>query len=45
MSLCLCVVVCSGMKSLFAIDGRAVGIGQPCYVIAEAGVNHNCGGW
>ena len=30
------------MKSRFAIDGRAVGIGEPCYVIAEAGVNHNC---
>ncbi len=23
------------------IDGRAVGSGQPCFVIAEAGVNHN----
>jgi N,N'-diacetyllegionaminate synthase len=30
------------MKSTFEIAGRAVGIGQPCYVIAEAGVNHNC---
>jgi N,N'-diacetyllegionaminate synthase len=30
------------MKATFAIDGRAVGHGQPCYVIAEAGVNHNC---
>jgi sialic acid synthase SpsE len=30
------------MKPSFAIAGRAVGIGQPCYVIAEAGVNHNC---
>jgi sialic acid synthase SpsE len=30
------------MKSSFAIAGRAVGKGQPCYVIAEAGVNHNC---
>jgi N,N'-diacetyllegionaminate synthase len=30
------------MKSHFAIDGRPVGQGQPCYVIAEAGVNHNC---
>ena len=30
------------MKSAFEIDGRTVGIGQPCYVIAEAGVNHNC---
>ena len=25
----------------FAIDGRPVGRGAPCYVIAEAGVNHN----
>jgi sialic acid synthase SpsE len=30
------------MRSVFEIAGRAVGIGQPCYVIAEAGVNHNC---
>ena len=30
------------MKSAFAVAGRAVGIGRPCYVIAEAGVNHNC---
>jgi N,N'-diacetyllegionaminate synthase len=30
------------MKPAFAIAGRAVGLGQPCYVIAEAGVNHNC---
>jgi sialic acid synthase SpsE len=30
------------MKSQFEIAGRSVGIGQPCYVIAEAGVNHNC---
>ncbi|HVR72443.1 MAG TPA: N-acetylneuraminate synthase family protein [Vicinamibacteria bacterium] len=30
------------MKSAFAIAGRLVGRGQPCYVIAEAGVNHNC---
>ncbi len=30
------------MKSQFEIAGRLVGIGQPCYVIAEAGVNHNC---
>lgn len=25
----------------FTIAGRAVGSGQPCFVIAEAGVNHN----
>ena len=30
------------MRPSFSIAGRAVGIGQPCYVIAEAGVNHNC---
>jgi sialic acid synthase SpsE len=30
------------MKPGFSIAGRVVGIGQPCYVIAEAGVNHNC---
>ena len=30
------------MKSTFAIDGRPVGKDQPCYVVAEAGVNHNC---
>jgi N,N'-diacetyllegionaminate synthase len=30
------------MKSTFEIAGRTVGIGAPAYVIAEAGVNHNC---
>jgi len=30
------------MKSAFLINGRRVGKGEPCYVIAEAGVNHNC---
>ncbi len=30
------------MKSSFSIDGRRVGLGAPCYVVAEAGVNHNC---
>jgi len=30
------------VKSAFEIAGRRVGRGQPCYVIAEAGVNHNC---
>ena len=29
-------------RSTFEIAGRRVGIGEPCYVIAEAGVNHNC---
>ena len=26
----------------FSIAGRKVGIGEPAYVIAEAGVNHDC---
>lgn len=30
------------MKTHFEIGGRRVGPGEPCYVIAEAGVNHNC---
>jgi sialic acid synthase SpsE len=30
------------VKGTFEIAGRTVGIGQPAYVIAEAGVNHNC---
>jgi sialic acid synthase SpsE len=30
------------MQSEFTVAGRPVGIGRPCYVIAEAGVNHNC---
>jgi N,N'-diacetyllegionaminate synthase len=30
------------LKSVFEIAGRKVGKGEPCYVIAEAGVNHNC---
>jgi N,N'-diacetyllegionaminate synthase len=30
------------MKTEFSIAGRTVGKGHPCYVIAEAGVNHNC---
>ncbi len=30
------------MKSTVTIAGRLIGAGQPCYVIAEAGVNHNC---
>ncbi len=30
------------MKTTFQIASRTVGRGQPCYVIAEAGVNHNC---
>ncbi|MBN2370700.1 MAG: N-acetylneuraminate synthase family protein [Vicinamibacteria bacterium] len=29
------------MKKSFSIAGRIVGQGQSCYVIAEAGVNHN----
>src|SRR5260221_8726829 len=27
--------------SVIRIAGRAVGAGEPCFVIAEAGVNHN----
>jgi sialic acid synthase SpsE len=30
------------VKPSFEVAGRVVGKGQPCYVIAEAGVNHNC---
>jgi N,N'-diacetyllegionaminate synthase len=30
------------MKSAFRIFERWVGKGYPCYVVAEAGVNHNC---
>ncbi|MCU0241778.1 MAG: N-acetylneuraminate synthase family protein [Vicinamibacteria bacterium] len=30
------------MKSEFLIGETLVGQGHPCYVIAEAGVNHNC---
>ena len=30
------------MRSQFEIAGRRVGLGEPCYLIAEAGVNHNC---
>lgn len=29
------------MVDSFAVAGRAIGAGRPCYVIAEAGVNHN----
>lgn len=30
------------MKQRFEIGSRVVGTGEPAYVIAEAGVNHNC---
>ena len=30
------------MKSTFNIAGRKVGISEPAYLIAEAGVNHDC---
>ena len=30
------------LKSTFTIAGRKVGISEPAYVIAEAGVNHDC---
>src|SRR5262249_24818354 len=36
------VTATTTMKSQFEIAGRRVGRGEPCYVIAEAGVNHNC---
>jgi N-acetylneuraminate synthase len=29
------------MQKTFSIDGYSIGIGCPCFVIAEAGVNHN----
>lgn len=29
------------MRTEFSIGGRRVGVGDPCFVIAEAGVNHN----
>src|SRR6185437_14823690 len=29
------------MSNHFSIGGRAIGEGRPCFVIAEAGVNHN----
>ena len=29
------------MVSTFEIAGRKIGPGQPCFIIAEAGVNHN----
>jgi N,N'-diacetyllegionaminate synthase len=31
----------SGLAQSFAVDGRLIGGGAPCYVIAEAGSNHN----
>lgn len=30
------------MQRRFEVAGRRVGQGEPCYVVAEAGVNHNC---
>jgi sialic acid synthase SpsE len=30
-----------GVVTTVGIGGRQVGPGQPCFVIAEAGVNHN----
>src|SRR5579863_4163527 len=29
------------MRSAITIDSRRIGGGEPCFVIAEAGVNHN----
>jgi N-acetylneuraminate synthase len=34
-------MVATGMADTLDIAGRLVGPGRPCYVIAEAGVNHN----
>jgi len=31
----------SGQMSTIKIEGRLIGAGQPCYLIAEGGVNHN----
>ena len=31
----------SSLQNEFFIDGRGIGIGHPCFVIAEVGVNHN----
>jgi len=28
-------------KSKFEIDGKIIGYGEPCYIIAEIGINHN----
>lgn len=29
------------MKQVFSITGRKIGVGNPCFIIAEIGVNHN----
>ena len=29
------------MKNKFEIDGKIIGYGEPCYIIAEIGINHN----
>ena len=29
------------MKNKFEINGRNIGFGEPCYIIAEIGINHN----
>lgn len=31
----------SGLSRQIAVDGRAIGDGQPCFIVAEVGVNHN----
>ena len=28
-------------KNKFEIDGITIGYGEPCYIIAEIGINHN----
>lgn len=30
-----------GLKNKFEIDGKIIGFDEPCYIIAEIGINHN----
>jgi N,N'-diacetyllegionaminate synthase len=34
-------VACNKKNDFISIDNRKVGLGEPCFIIAEAGVNHN----
>ena len=29
------------LKNKFEIDGKIIGFDEPCYIIAEIGINHN----
>ena len=29
------------VENIFQIDGKSLGAGHPCYIIAEIGINHN----